>query len=131
MKIITLAFTLLLISFPAVAENTAEPKPWLTRVEDNSFVCMSTDKVFKRSLLRVEVENLSYYVHCPGCKHKIENEASNRTAVDPISGAEVDKAGAIIGSTPSRKVYYFESIDNFTAFSMQAMPEEAKEEMDE
>jgi YHS domain-containing protein len=43
------------------------------------------------------------------CKEKLETNAAARTGKDPVSGAPVDKASAVIARDATGKVFYFES----------------------
>ena len=91
-------------------EHMAEAKS--VRQVEASKVCMVNDSVFDRDQIAVEVGGKTSYGCCPMCKDRLNQDASIRKATDPISGAEVDKAAAIIGADESGKVYYFETEEN-------------------
>lgn len=89
----------------------------LTQVEAK-YVCMGmgADRLFDRELIPAVVDDKTYYGCCGGCQAKLMEDPQMRVAVDPISGAKVDKATAIIGALPSGEVHYFESLENFNKF---------------
>ena len=49
------------------------------------------------------------YGCCAACKDKLQNSAAVRTATDPVTGASVDEAAAVIAKTDGGKVLSFES----------------------
>src|SRR5262245_3313153 len=91
----------------------AEP---LTRVEAKR-VCMVNDTAFPKDQIAVEVDGKTYFGCCEMCKSRLQQDASARSAVDPVSGKTVDKATAVIGAMPDGKVLYFESEQTFTQFA--------------
>jgi len=80
----------------------------LKRVETKK-VCMINNQVFEKDQIPVEVEGRTYYGCCEMCKERLANDKASRTAVDPVSGKEVDKAKAVIAALPDGSVLYFES----------------------
>lgn len=72
-------------------------------------VCMTNDKVFGRPQLEVKVDGKTYYGCCAGCVKRIQNDSKVRAAVDPVTGATVDKARAFILEGPEGAALYFES----------------------
>jgi YHS domain-containing protein len=102
---------------------TAEPPPavavlpaGMSRVTDPSQVCMVNDMFMGRAQIPVQFEGRTYFGCCPDCKAKLENQASTRTATDPVTGEPVDKAKAIIVQDSSGKVHYFTSEDTLRRF---------------
>ena len=91
-------------------EHMAEAKS--VRQVEASKVCMVNDTAFDWEQIAVEVEGKTYYGCCPMCKDRLNQDASIRKATDPITGAEVDKASAIISADETSKVYYFETEEN-------------------
>lgn len=73
-------------------------------------VCMVNDKVFGKPQIPVEFEGKTYYGCCAGCVNRIKNDRRVRYSVDPVSGAEVDKAKAVIVEGPGGEAIYFESL---------------------
>jgi YHS domain-containing protein len=73
---------------------------------------MVNDKFFARPQIPVKVEGRTYYGCCPNCEAKLLNDATARTAKDPVSGESVDKATAVILTLPGDAVLYFASRDN-------------------
>ena len=55
-------------------------------------------------------------VHHPRCKGKLLNDAAARTAIDPASKREVDKASAVIAKNETGDVFYFENEANFATY---------------
>jgi YHS domain-containing protein len=94
----------------------AEP---IERVEAKR-VCMVNDSVFPKDQIPVQVDGKTYFGCCEMCKGRLASDASARVATDPVSGKQVDKATAVIGTTPDGKVLYFESDATFTAFKNRA-----------
>lgn len=83
---------------------------------ESKYVCMINDDLYDAPQIPVEVNGLTYYGCCMGCKAKLENDPSSRVAVDPVSGNTVDKATAITGADSEGNVYYFESLENLQAY---------------
>ena len=110
MKNILLALFIALVSFPALAQDGN-----LKQVEAE-YVCMVNDTVFDKPQIPVEVDGKTYYGCCSMCKARLEKDPTIRSALDPVSGAEVDKTEAVIGADAEGKVYYFENEENLRAF---------------
>ena len=126
MKKLIFAFTavMLLFSTPVFAGNAAPPVaekekgasfPSLQKVEAE-YVCMVNNRLFSVKQIVVEVDGKTYYGCCPMCEERLKKDAAMRKAVDPVSGAEVDKAEAIIGAKRDGSVHYFETEENYEAF---------------
>lgn len=93
----------------------------LTRVEPKK-VCMINEKVFVNDQIAISVGGKTYYGCCEMCKTALAEDASKRTATDPVSGRSVDKADAVIGADAQGSVYYFESEANLRAFRPRVSP---------
>src|SRR6187402_3667276 len=104
------------VSKPA-AVSPASPASVLERVLDRSQVCMVNDHFMGAPQIPVLVNGSTYYGCCPMCKDKLEQEAAARTAVDPVSHKDVDKATAVIGKNQSGSVVYFENEQNLRAYT--------------
>jgi YHS domain-containing protein len=87
----------------------------LTRVDPN-LVCMINNQFMGTPQIAVDVEGTTYYGCCEMCKTKLANDPSSRSAIDPVSGATVDKAHAVIGKTETGAVVYFENEQNLAAY---------------
>lgn len=98
------------------APSAASPASALTEVTDPSQVCMVNNQYMGRPQIPTTVEGKTYYGCCPMCKGRLEKEASARTAKDPVSGREVDKAVAVIGKQPNGDVLYFESRESLASY---------------
>lgn len=90
--------------------------PSLTQVEPK-YVCMINNQLFNQEQIPVVVEQKTYYGCCEMCEEKLKTDPQSRTATDPVSGNQVDKATSVIGAAPDGKVYYFESEENLEAFN--------------
>ncbi len=106
------ALGILIVLFIASAAFAADmPTGPLTKVEPKT-VCMVNEMAMGKDQIPVEVDGKTYYGCCEMCKNTLAKDASKRTAVDPISGKEVDKAKAVIGAQEDGHVFYFESEEN-------------------
>lgn len=105
-------FIMAALAVPAVAGS-------LEKVESKR-VCMVNDTVFPRDQIPVEVDGKTYFGCCEMCKGRLAKDATLRTATDPVSGAEVDKATAVIGAGPDGRVFYFESDQTFGAYTAES-----------
>ncbi len=102
----------------SVAPAAKAPAPAvLTRVSAASLVCMVNDRFMGSEQIPVTVGDRTYYGCCASCKAKLENDASARTGIDPVTRKSVDKAKAVIGKTDSGKVLYFESDETFARYT--------------
>ena len=106
---ITTMLLLTTLSFSAFAQK-------MIQVE-NKKVCMVTNMLFPRDQIPVQVGKKTYYGCCENCKKTLTDDASARTAIDPISGKRVDKAQAVIGAFVDGGVLYFESKKTFTQYN--------------
>lgn len=111
-----IVFAWIALSLVVVPGVKAEP---LERVEAVK-VCMVNNTVFPRDQIPVEVDGKTYFGCCEMCKGRLAKDAATRTAVDPVSGKEVDKATAVIGAGPDGKVQYFESEETFAKYGKGA-----------
>ncbi|HAC79704.1 MAG: hypothetical protein P8K76_03335 [Candidatus Binatia bacterium] len=80
-------------------------------------VCMVNDTLFPREQIPVEVDGKTYFGCCEMCKGRLAEDASIRSAKDPVSGASVDKALAVIGAAPDGKVQYFLTEETFSRYN--------------
>lgn len=102
----------------AFAAAPADPQP-LDQVEAK-FVCMVNDQVFPKEQIPVEVAGKTYYGCCAMCKDRLAQDQAARTAVDPISKNNVDKATAyILIKDADLNVLYFENEANAKAYIAQ------------
>jgi YHS domain-containing protein len=100
----------------APAPMASAPVAALTEVTDPSQVCMVNNQYMGRPQIPTTVEGKTYYGCCPMCKGRLEKESSARTAKDPVSGRDVDKAVAVIGKQENGDVLYFESRQTLAAY---------------
>jgi YHS domain-containing protein len=105
------------------SEKDSDTEISLVKV-DPKYVCMPNNKLFKKEQLSTEIDGKTYYGCCKMCINALNTDPSQRRAVDPVSGAEIDKAGAIIGAAPDNTIYYFESEENLENFRLEANAEE-------
>ncbi len=96
--------------------NDEQSKSAISEIE-SKYVCMINDQSFNKEQIPVEIEGKTYYGCCQMCEAKLKSDPSSRNAIDPVSGRQVDKATAVIGTTPDGTAYYFESGENVKAFN--------------
>ena len=80
-------------------------------------VCMVNDRHMGVRQIPVAVGERTYFGCCEMCEGRLKKEAGVRSAVDPISGRQVDKAAAVIGARPGGAVLYFESEETLRKFA--------------
>ena len=108
---------LALIAIFSFASFTQAQQSSALKPLDAKYVCMITNQEFVKEQIPVEVDGKTYYGCCEMCKAKIKNNAQARVAIDPVSGNQVDKAVAVIGSAPDGSIYYFESEENMSSYN--------------
>jgi YHS domain-containing protein len=122
LTLFTLAFGVLLSATALAAReepSNGATASVLVQVE-TKYVCMINDQRFTKVQIPVEVEGRTYYGCCEMCKERLRGDESSRTAVDPVSGKQVDKATAVIGATPDGTVFYFETLENMKRYAPEA-----------
>lgn len=102
-----------------VTSSPALAKENLTIVP-NQKVCMVTNMVFPNEQIPVSHSGKTYYGCCQGCKKTLSQDASARTAIDPVTKKSVDKATAVIAARDDGSVIYFESQTSFQKFQKSA-----------
>lgn len=102
----------------ALAPTTATPaaESGLTRVEDVSQVCMVTNQFMGVAQIPIDVEGKTYFGCCEMCKARLAKEPETRNATDPVTGAAVDKATAVIAREAGGKVHYFATLDTLARY---------------
>ena len=107
----------------AVTPVASEPAPaagvqtaGLRKVETKK-VCMVNNTVFEKDQIPVEVDGKTYYGCCEMCKERLTKDESARYGTDPVSGARVDKATAVIAAQGDGTTLYFENDANFEAYA--------------
>ena len=113
-------FTLLLalISMPFVASDALSAES-LKPIE-SKFICMVNNTAFDKEQIAVEVDGKTYFGCCSMCEARLQKDAAIRMATDPVSGIEVDKAEAVIGTDTNGKAYYFENTTNLEKYTVQS-----------
>jgi YHS domain-containing protein len=102
------------VAVTAQTADDGEP-PVLQQVEAK-FVCMITNKHFEDEQIAVPVDGQTYYGCCEMCVEKLDGAPESRYATDPVSGARVDKATAVLGADADNNVHYFASVETLRAF---------------
>ena len=111
--------TLGVLAATAIAATASAEGPMLRRVPVER-VCMMNNQDMGKDQIPVPVGDKMYYGCCAGCvKALTENANDIRYAKDPVSGARVDKATAVIGALPDNRAFYFESEETFDRFAEQ------------
>lgn len=77
---------------------------------------MVNDQFMGRAQIPVDVEGRTYFGCCAMCKDKLTQQPEIRTARDPVTGENVDKAKAVIVQDASGKVMYFTSEDTLRRY---------------
>jgi YHS domain-containing protein len=90
----------------------------LTRVEP-SLVCMVNNQFMGRPQIPVTVDGKTYFGCCEMCKGRLNSDPVSRTAKDPVTGADVDKALAVIAKNDVGAVLYFEDEASLAKYMMQ------------
>lgn len=116
MKNIFLAFFMAIIAIPAIA---AEQAHTLKPIEAK-YVCMVNNTAFDKEQIAVEVDGKTYYGCCSMCEERLKKDIALRSTVDPVSGKQVDKAEAVIGTDANGKIYYFESTANLEKYEAKS-----------
>ncbi len=113
----------------SVEQSSLQPKQdppqgsaTLTLVSNPSEVCMVNDQYMASAQIPVAVGERTYYGCCEMCKGRLTNDPTVRAARDPVTGATVDKAIAVIARNETGKVLYFESEASFRRFASGASP---------
>lgn len=104
---------------PVMAAQAAGPeKAQKQSVEPvkHSDVCMVQNRHGIMKMIPVEVDGKTYYGCCGGCVGKLKYRADVRSATDPFTGRQVDKASAFIVGNPDGTVIYFESKETAERF---------------
>jgi YHS domain-containing protein len=94
----------------------AQPADGITRVTDTDKVCMMNDRYMGTAQIPVDVDGKRYYGCCAMCKERLARDRRARTAVDPVSGKEVDKATALMAKRADGSVLYFENEANLKKY---------------
>jgi YHS domain-containing protein len=108
----------LAVLLPVIAPSQSkQKKDGALVVVETKYVCMINNQRFAKEQIPVVVAGKTYYGCCEMCKAALKNKPSNRVAVDPVSGKQVDKAKAVIGADSSDRVVYFESMENLKKYN--------------
>jgi YHS domain-containing protein len=83
---------------------------------ESKYVCMITNQLYDKEQIPVVIGDKTYYGCCQMCEAKLKEDPLSRMATDPVSGKEVDKSTAVIGASLDGHVYYFESVEDLTAY---------------
>jgi YHS domain-containing protein len=113
-----LLLILLFVASLGVASAEAS-EPGLRKAEVKK-VCMVNDQFMGKDQIPVEVEGKTYYGCCAMCKEKLAKDPASRYSTDPVSGARVDKAKAVIGVLPDGAALYFENEANFNKYASKS-----------
>lgn len=124
---VMLTVLLAVISLSAFAEESQGEKEPVVKVPPIK-VCMVNDQVFEKDQIPVEVEGKTYYGCCQMCKKTLAERKEFRVSIDPVSGKEVDKAAAVIGSKKDGKTLYFENEKTFNKYNSKAKQKDAVKE---
>lgn len=104
---------------PASAPSAGTTQAWSKVASDQ--VCMVNNQFMGLPQIPVVVEGKTYFGCCEMCKARLAKDPSSRTATDPVSKREVDKAGAVIAKNQQGAVMYFESEASLSTY-LKAQP---------
>lgn len=79
--------------------------------------CMITNRLYEKVQIPVPIGEKTYYGCCRGCVTELKSKPESRTATDPVTGEDVDKATAVIGALPDGTVRYFKSEKTMRRFT--------------
>src|SRR5438132_9587956 len=85
-----------------------------------SFVCFINKKYFKKAQEPVTVDGKTYFACCANCVDQLKNDPRSRVDKDPVSGKEIDKATAAVGTDKEGNVYFFENPANLKKYRTTA-----------
>lgn len=114
--LVAMIVALLTVPTITVAEGIPDISPDIRMEKDSSLICMVTNRFMGSEQLPVDFDGKTYYGCCGGCVNKIIRNEAVRTGKDPVSGASVDKATAVIGIEKGGAVLYFESEETFDEY---------------
>ena len=77
---------------------------------------MVNNQFMGREQIQVQVDGKTYFGCCEMCRGRLERDPSSRSAKDPVSGKQVDKASAVIAKRQNGEVLYFENRENFERY---------------
>ena len=86
------ALGILVILLVATAAFAGDVPTGPLKKVDPKTVCMVNEMAMGKEQIPVEVDGKTYYGCCEMCKNTLAKDASKRTATDPVSGKQVDKA---------------------------------------
>jgi len=108
-------------STESAPESETSAKEIQLQPVEAKYVCMVNDQFMggKEQIL-IEAEGKKYYGCCDNCIDKIKNNVNNvRSAKDPLTGEQVDKASAFIVKEADDDLLYFASEANYKQFLEQ------------
>lgn len=103
--------------------SKADAGPWVIRVPGDE-VCMVQNYFWGTTKMTpLPLAGKTYWVCCQGCFDTLKKYPDKeRFATDPVSGARVDKADAVLGRARNNQVHYFENEANLAAFRPTPTP---------
>ena len=123
MSVRRLALSLICVAALAPGLATAGEKGGATGVSlkkvEAKKVCMVNNQVFEKDQIPIHVDGRTYYGCCEMCKERLAKDPSARTAKDPVTGKQVDKATALIAALPDGSVLYFADQASFERYASE------------
>ena len=117
----------LALAAPAYAQSSDDTAAQNDEAQDASVervqarnTCMITNRLYEKVQIPVPIGEKTYYGCCRGCVTELKSKPESRTATDPVTGKQVDKATAVIGALPDGTVRYFESEKTMRQFTPKA-----------
>lgn len=115
-KLLALPIILAILAIPVLTASNGEK----VKEVNAKYVCFVNKRHFDKPQTAVVVDGRKYYGCCQHCIQKLSEDPNSRIAVDPVSGRELDKAGAVIGVDNAGNVYFFQNADNLKKFRVPA-----------
>ena len=117
----TLAIALALTALAGLARADEDSGPFTGRVEDRSRICMMQDSMQPKAGLAHDYEGKTYWLCCQMCEQSFNADPERFAhAKDPVDGAVVDKATALVYAIGG-KAFYFSSEKTLDTFAKNPM----------
>lgn len=122
-KLFILTAWLLSLGLWTAACNKAEAESWFSEVPADEVCMVQKYYMGPAKQTPVAMAGKTYYVCCQGCHDTLKKKPDiERFAIDPVSGAKVDKADAVLARAKNGQIHFFENAQNRAAFQPTPTP---------